>query len=105
MESAILHLAECLLRSHLSCVISQTPREKTGRALRLVRFCATEIYEAERGAVLAALGAPGSNARNQRGALPITKFKAIGHLRWQSTARRAEPAENLRRKLGELSPE
>jgi hypothetical protein len=46
-------------------------------------FNATEIYEAERSAVLAALATPGSKARNERGALPIAKFKAIGPLRWQ----------------------
>lgn len=46
-------------------------------------FNATEIYEADRSAVLAALAAPGSKARNERGALPITKFKAIDRLRWQ----------------------
>ena len=46
-------------------------------------FDATEIYEAEREAVLAALTAPGSKARNERGALAVTKFKAIGKLRWR----------------------
>ena len=44
---------------------------------------ATEIYEADRGAVLAAIASPGSKARNERGALPITKFKAISRLRWR----------------------
>lgn len=46
-------------------------------------FDATEIYEAQRAAVLAALSAPGSKARNERGALGVNKFKAIGQLRWQ----------------------
>lgn len=46
-------------------------------------FDATAIYEADREAVLAALAVPGSKARNERGALPITKFKAIGKLRWR----------------------
>ena len=46
-------------------------------------FDAPEIYEAEREAVLAALTAPGSKARNERGALAVTKFKAIGKLRWR----------------------
>lgn len=45
-------------------------------------FDATEIYEADRTAVLAALSAPGSRARNERGALGVRKFKAIGKLRW-----------------------
>jgi len=46
-------------------------------------FEATEIYEAERGAVLAALAAPGSKARNERGQLGVSKFKSIATLRWR----------------------
>ena len=46
-------------------------------------FDAMEIHEAEREAVLAALAAPGSKARNERGALAVAKFKSIGKLRWQ----------------------
>jgi hypothetical protein len=46
-------------------------------------FDATEIHEAQRAAVLAALSAPGSKARNERGALSLNKFKAIGKLRWR----------------------
>jgi hypothetical protein len=46
-------------------------------------FDATEMHEAERAAVLAALSAPGSKARNQRGQLGVSKFKAIGKLRWR----------------------
>lgn len=45
-------------------------------------FSATEIWEADRAAVLAALAEPGSKARNERGALAVTKFKSIGRLRW-----------------------
>ena len=46
-------------------------------------FDATEMHQAERAAVLAALSAPGSKARNERGQLGINKFKAIGNLRWR----------------------
>jgi hypothetical protein len=46
-------------------------------------FNATEIYEAERAAVLTALSEPGSKARNERGQLGVSKFKAIGALRWR----------------------
>lgn len=46
-------------------------------------FEAVAIYEATRGDVLAALAAPGSKARNERGALSVTKFKSIGKARWQ----------------------
>ena len=48
-------------------------------------FDAFEIYEAEREPVLAALTAPGSRARNERGALAVSKFKSIGSLRWRRT--------------------
>lgn len=45
-------------------------------------FDAIEMHEAEREAVIAALAAPGSKARNERGQLGVSKFKAIGKLRW-----------------------
>lgn len=44
---------------------------------------ATAIYEAPRKAVIAALTAPGSKSRNERGALGVSKFKSIGAVRWQ----------------------
>ncbi len=52
-------------------------------------FDAVEIHEAKRKAVLAALAAPGSKARNERGALGVAKFKAIGKMRWR---RKDKPA-------------
>jgi hypothetical protein len=44
---------------------------------------AQEIYEATREAVVSALSAPGSKARNVRGALGVSKFKQIGHRIWK----------------------
>jgi hypothetical protein len=49
-------------------------------------FEAFEIHEALRGAVTKALVAPGSKARNERGALAVSKFKSIGKLRWSRSA-------------------
>lgn len=49
-------------------------------------FNATEIYEAKRRSVTSALKKPGSKARNERGALSVSKFRAIGHLRWKRGA-------------------
>ena len=43
-------------------------------------FDATAIYEAQRAKVLEALSESGSRARNERGALAVTKFKAMGKL-------------------------
>ena len=40
------------------------------------------IWKAERKAVVKALTAPGSKARNQRGALSVSKFKQIGTQVW-----------------------
>jgi hypothetical protein len=45
-------------------------------------FEPTAIYEADRHAVEAALVAPGSRARNERGALAVSKFKSIGRRIW-----------------------
>jgi len=49
-------------------------------------FNATEIYEAQREDVEAALNAPGSKSRNVRRALSVSKFKSIGRLRWKRVA-------------------
>lgn len=43
---------------------------------------AMEIIEADRVAVINALSEPGSKARNERGALGISKFRSIGKVRW-----------------------
>jgi hypothetical protein len=45
-------------------------------------FGPTHIYEADRPALTKALTAPGSKARNERGQLSVSKFKAIGSLIW-----------------------
>jgi len=55
------------------------------RVLLEENFDATEIHEANRQAVAAALAVPRSKARNERGALGV-KFKAIGKLRWRRRA-------------------
>jgi hypothetical protein len=44
------------------------------------------IYEAGRPEITAALLAPGSKSRNERGALSVSKFKAIGSLAWTRKA-------------------
>ena len=50
-------------------------------------FEAVAIYEADRTAIAAALAAPGSRARNERGALGVNKFRAIATLRWKASIR------------------
>lgn len=50
-------------------------------------FDATAIYEAKREVVIAALTKPGSKARNERGALSVSKFRSIGTARWPARHR------------------
>jgi hypothetical protein len=57
-------------------------------------FDAIAIYEADRDKVLAALAEPGSKARNERGAMGVSKFRAIGRLVWQRENLR--PSDNPR---------
>ena len=45
-------------------------------------FDVIEIWEANRPEIKEALIAPGSKARNERGALSVSKFKQIGKLIW-----------------------
>jgi hypothetical protein len=42
----------------------------------------TEIWEADRAKIVEVLSAPGSKARNERGAMSVSKFRAIGRQRW-----------------------
>lgn len=46
-------------------------------------FDATQIYEADRIAVIDALIKPGSKARNERGAMSVSLFKRIGRKLWE----------------------
>ena len=49
-------------------------------------FEATQIWEADREPVIAALLEPGSKSRNERFALGVNKFKSIGRKRWPGSA-------------------
>jgi hypothetical protein len=66
--------------------IGRIDSEKEFEAVLLVlldhNLDATAIYEADRVAVIAALQAPGSKARNERGSLGVAKFKSIGRRIW-----------------------
>lgn len=50
-------------------------------------FDAVAIYEADRARIARALMAPGSKARNERGALSVSKFIAIGKKVWPKNRR------------------
>lgn len=57
-------------------------------------FAPVSIYVASRPAVEAALAAPGSQARNKRGALSVSKFKSIGKLVWTRDPSVSKPDSN-----------
>ncbi|MFQ5958737.1 MAG: hypothetical protein ACE5LF_05145 [Alphaproteobacteria bacterium] len=48
-------------------------------------FQPTEIWEVDRQVVEETLREPGSKARNERGALAVSKFKSIGRQVWTAT--------------------
>lgn len=48
------------------------------------RFEPLAIFEADRGPLEAALTKPGSRARNERGALSVSKFRSIGTQIWSA---------------------
>ena len=76
------------------CILDSAPGQRLGRirldqewdAVVLVlldrEFKPVEIYEAERPAIEAAILAPGSRARNERGALSVGKFKSLARRVW-----------------------
>ena len=51
--------------------------------LMTLEYEAFELWEAKRPVVVAALRAPGSKARNERGSLSISKFKQLGECVWR----------------------
>lgn len=53
-------------------------------------YNAFQIYEADRSAVEVLLTRPGSKARNERGSVGISQFKAISSLRWERACEEAE---------------
>ncbi len=56
-------------------------------------FSPVEIYEAPRAKVEEVLTAPGSRARNERGALGISKFKSIAEFVWSRDDRHKHPKD------------
>jgi hypothetical protein len=81
------------------CIFSPNPGQRVGRidltkewdsvilVLLDADFEPISIYEAKRDKVEEALIKPGSKARNERGALSVTRFKAIGELVWTRSTR------------------
>jgi hypothetical protein len=66
------------------------PRQAVLLVLLTADFETIAIFRAERQAVRDALTKPGSKARNQRGQLSISKFKAIGNRVWSSASGRSD---------------
>jgi hypothetical protein len=80
------------------CILTNNPGQRLGKidlkhrwdavllVLLDVDFEPTAIYEAKREAIEEALKAPGSKARNERGALSVSKFKSLGKRVWPTSA-------------------
>ncbi|MDQ1592925.1 MAG: hypothetical protein QOG71_3552 [Pyrinomonadaceae bacterium] len=79
-------LDDCMSGQRLGSIRVEKEWDAVLMVLLDQNFDCFEIYEAERDAVIAALIAPGSKARNVRGALSVTKLKSIGKLRWRRAA-------------------
>lgn len=60
-------------------------------------FEVTKIFQAERAAIAKALQAPGSRARNERGALGVNKFKSIAKLVWPVELHQTMPSSRRAR--------
>ena len=76
----------CILSPNPGQRLSKIDLKKEWDGILLVmldaNFEPTEIYQAQRLKVTEALTKPGSKARNERGALSVSKFKSIGVLVW-----------------------
>jgi hypothetical protein len=79
-------LDDCKPGQQLGSIRSEKDWDAVLMVLLDRNFDATAIFEADRPAILAALKAPGSRARNERGSLSVRKFKSIGRLRWQRSS-------------------
>ncbi|RIJ86649.1 hypothetical protein RSP822_09160 [Ralstonia solanacearum] len=76
------------------CILSKKPGQRVGRidltkewdGVLLVQlnseFEPVAIHEARRAEIEKVLAAPGSRARNERGALSISRFRTVGHKIW-----------------------
>ena len=71
----------CTPGQRMGSIQPEKPWDAVVLVLLNAQFNAAEIWEAEREPIVAALRAPGSRARNERGALAVGKFKAIGRRR------------------------
>jgi hypothetical protein len=81
------------------CILSSNPGQRLGRidlskewdGVLLVLLSPdlepTAIYDADRRDIERALLAPGSKARNERGALSVSKFRSIGRKVWAADQR------------------
>ena len=70
----------------LGSIKINSPWDSVLLVLLTEELTAEAIWEADREAVIAALSAPGSKARNERGALAVSKFKSIGRCVWPAAA-------------------
>lgn len=77
--------AKRIVGQRLGSIKLEQPWDAVLLVLMNEEFRPLMIYEASRDAITAALRAPGSKARNKRGALAIAQFKRIGTKVWVKT--------------------
>jgi hypothetical protein len=94
---AVLETAGCVRKLQIKgrCILETSKRSQQVGKIKLEKewdgvllvlmdgeFEPLDIFEADRPAVTAALQEPGSKARNERGALAVSRFKSIGRQVW-----------------------
>lgn len=82
-----MHHGSIKARTRVGSIDLTKPSDAVLLVLLDADFEATAILRAERSAVEAALVAPGSRARNERGQMSISKFESIGRVVWSRDGR------------------
>jgi len=83
-------------KARLGAIDLSKPWDAVLLVLLDAEFATTAIYRAERAAVEAAITAPGSKARNERGQLSISKFRSIGRQVWPKVRERERQGAGAR---------
>lgn len=84
IKSRSIPRAKKLTGQRLGSIDLEKPWDAVILILMDEEFSPVAIYEADRADITEALQRPGSKARNERGALSVTKFRSIGRQVWPS---------------------
>ncbi|CAJ0780902.1 hypothetical protein LMG18090_01250 [Ralstonia mannitolilytica] len=96
--------ARCVLSKNGSQRVGKIDLNKEWDGVLLVlldsEFAPIAIYEARRANIEEALKRPGSKARNERGALSVSKFRAIARMIWPDAASQQKQSFNVDSTVG-----